>query len=165
MMTSACGEPTAPPADDASVTSGCDAAPTDGSRPDVSPAGDGPSPDTNPANDALTADARASDAGPSPDADLDACSPTTCAAEGRFCGALPDGCGGMLDCGPPLQGFVLAGLATALTPFDASAVAIADLTGDGRADLVVVSGDGDPDQFARSVIVFPQYPDGSFGFA
>jgi hypothetical protein len=28
------------------------------------------------------------------------CTPTTCAAEGKSCGRLPDGCGTTLDCGP-----------------------------------------------------------------
>ncbi|MBI3767819.1 MAG: hypothetical protein HY271_04895 [Deltaproteobacteria bacterium] len=27
------------------------------------------------------------------------CTPTTCAAEGKSCGTIPDGCGGTLDCG------------------------------------------------------------------
>jgi MYXO-CTERM domain-containing protein len=28
-----------------------------------------------------------------------ACTPTTCAAQGKSCGSIPDGCGGTLDCG------------------------------------------------------------------
>jgi hypothetical protein len=28
------------------------------------------------------------------------CVPATCAARGSACGAVPDGCGRMLDCGP-----------------------------------------------------------------
>jgi hypothetical protein len=38
-----------------------------------------------------------------------ACTPTTCAAHNATCGSIPDGCGGMLDCGPCPAGTTCGG--------------------------------------------------------
>ncbi|MCA3013010.1 MAG: putative metal-binding motif-containing protein [Myxococcaceae bacterium] len=59
----------------------------------ASPVDAGAPPDAGALSDA----GRPTDAGVTPDAG--ACVPTTCAARGASCGALPDGCGGTLACG------------------------------------------------------------------
>lgn len=47
---------------------------------------------------ACTSDAPSA-AGADGGASSDACQPATCAAQGKTCGTVPDGCGGTLDCG------------------------------------------------------------------
>jgi hypothetical protein len=46
------------------------------------------------------------------DAGLESCSPTTCAALGKDCGSVPDGCGGTLSCGGCASGLSCGGAGT-----------------------------------------------------
>ncbi|MGM0575338.1 MAG: vWA domain-containing protein [Myxococcota bacterium] len=75
--------------------------PDTSTTPDVAPGDTTSGEDTPGAPDTEApdvADDVAPDAGGT-DADTATCTPTTCAAEGRTCGALQDGCGTLLDCG------------------------------------------------------------------
>ncbi len=59
-----------------------------------------------------------------------ACTPTTCAIQGKNCGTIPDGCGGTLNCGtctpPETCGFTKANLCSSQP---------GDLNGDGQVNI------------------------------
>src|SRR5262245_29310981 len=67
------------------------------------------------------------------------CTPTTCAAQGKNCGTIPDGCGGTLTCGVCIAPETCGGAGVANVCGVAPATALLTLTAIGRAGERVLS--------------------------
>src|SRR5947208_130042 len=68
-----------------------------------------------------------------------ACTPTTCAAQGKNCGAISDGCGGTLTCGACTTPQTCGGAGVANVCGAAPTTATLTVTATGRAGVSVVS--------------------------